>query len=168
MIVPAAGSRHPQGSRSVETFQCWSLPLTVTVQMFSVRTNPSAIGQARRELSRDGATDEMEVGSIAAPGEGANWRLVIGNNPATMTATRLWIDGQLSRGGLGERIQQARNSVEGATAAPALVVVALQFPPGALNIAERDRAQRLMTAFLAAQSGLGAQVSALARAAAGG
>ena len=175
-LQAAAGCRsagpavsQPQGSRSVENFSCGPLTLSVTVQAFSTRTNPAAIGTARRELSREGATDEMEVGSIAVPdGDIGSWRLVIGNNPATMTATRLWIDGRPSRGGLGERIQQARSSIEGARAAPVLVAVALQFPGGTLSIAERERAQRLLTAFLVAQTGLGAQISAMARAAAGG
>lgn len=157
------------GGRSVETFACGQLLLAVTVQAFSTRTNPAAIGAARRGLSREDASDEMEVGSIAVPdGDIGSWRLVIGNNPTTMTATRLWIDGQPSRGGLGERIQQARSSIEGARAAPVLVAVALHFPNGALSVAERERAQRLLTAFLVAQTGLGAQISALARAAAGG
>ncbi len=143
--------------------------LAVTVQAFSTRTNPAVIGAARRGLSREDASDEMEVGSIAVPnGDIGSWRLVIGNNPATMTATRLWIDGQPSRGGLGERIQQARSSIEGARAAPVLVAVALHFPSGALGVAERERSQRLLTAFLVAQTDLGAQISALARAAAGG
>ena len=169
VVVQPLGMPHPQGSRSVETFACGQVLLAVTVQAFSTRTNPAAIGAARRELSREDASDEMEVGLIAVPqSDVGSWRLVIGATPATMAASRLWIDGQPSRGGLGERIQQARSSIVGARAAPVLVTAALHYPSGALNSVERERAQQLLTAFLAAQTNLSAQISALARAAAGG
>jgi hypothetical protein len=162
------GARHRQGSRSVEVFACGPFQLAVTVQTFSTRTNPAAIVQARRELAREDASDEMEYGTIALPGANPDsWRLTIGTTPPAMTATTLWLDGQPSRGGLGERLEQARDSIAGARLAPVLVAVALNFPPGRLGHAERERAERGLTAFLAAQAGLGAQITALARAAAG-
>lgn len=162
------GAAHPQGSRSVEEFACGELRLSVTVQVFSTRANPAAIGQARRELAREDLSEEMEFGSLAVPGgEPSSWRLAIGSNPPVMAATALWIEGRPSRGGLGERIMQARNSVQGAASAPVLVAASLHFPRGPMGGAERDRAQRLLAAFLAAQAGLGGQITALARAAAG-
>ena len=162
------GAAHPQGSRSVETFACGPLRLVVTVQAFPIRVNPGAIGHARRLLTREEASEEMEYGSLPiAQGDGS-WRLVTGSTPPVMSASALWLDAAPSRGGLAERIRQARSSIEGAAAAPVLVVAALEFPGGTLKPSERDHAKRLLSAFLTNQPSLSAQVAALARAAAGG
>jgi exosortase A len=163
------GAAHPQGTRMMQEFTCGEAKLAVTVQVFSTRANPAAITQARRELAREDSSEEMEFGSLAVPGgTPASWRLAIGTTPPVMAATALWIEGEPSRGGLAERILQARNSVQGAGAAPVLVAAAIHFPHGSLGMAERDRSQRLLAAFLARQPTLGAQISALARTAAGG
>ena len=156
----------PQGSRSVAEFVCGPVRLTMTVQVFSTRANPSAIVQARRSLAREDLADEMEFGAIDVPGQGS-WRLATSANPAAMAATRLWLDGAPSRGGLGERIRQARNSVAGAEAAPVLVAATLQFPRSPIGVREREWAQQLLAAFLGAQAGLDEQITNLARAAAG-
>jgi exosortase A len=162
------GAAHPQGSRSVQEFICGNVRLAMTVQVFSTRANPAAIGQARRELAREDSSEELEFGSLAVPGgDPASWRLVIGNTPPVMAATALWVEGQPSRGGLAERILQARNSVQGAPAATVLVAAALHFPQGTLASSERDQAQRMLATFLAHQGALGPQITALAHAAAG-
>jgi exosortase A len=171
------GGAHPLGSRSVETFTCANangaapLRLSITVQAFPTRVNPGAIVQIRRILTREEASEEMEYGSLpmAAPGAGGEggWRLVTGSSPPVMSASALWLDGAPSRGGLSERIRQARNSVDGAPAAPVLVVAAMQFPSGQLKAAERDHAKRVLATFLANQPSLAPQMAALARAAAG-
>ena len=161
------GGAHPLGSRSVESFTCGPLRLIVTVQAFPTRVNPGAIVQVRRGLTREDASEEMEYASLPiAQGEGS-WRLVTGSSPAVMSASALWLDGAPSLGGLSERIRQARNSIDGAPAAPVLVVVAMQFPSGQLKAAERDHAKRVLATFLANQPSLAPQVAALARAAAG-
>jgi len=162
------GARHPQGSRSVQTFDCGQVQLVITTQTFSTRANPAAIGQARRELTREDASDEMEFGTLAVPGgDPASWRLTIGTNPAVVTATTTWLDGAPSRGGLAERIHQARSSIEGVPFAPVLVAVSMDLPRNALNSATRERVQQLLRLFLAGQPTLGAQVTAMARTAAG-
>jgi exosortase A len=160
------GAAHPQGSRSVAEFVCGPVRLTVTVQVFSTRANPSAIVQARRSLAREELADEMEFGSLAVPGQG-HWRLATSANPAAMAATLLWLDGGPSRGGLAERIRQARNSVVGSDAAPVLVAASLQFPRSPIGPREREWAQLLLQEFLGGQAGLETQLANLARAAAG-
>ncbi len=160
------GAVDPQGSRSVAEFVCGPVRLTMTVQVFSTRANPSAIVQARRSLAREDLADEMEFGALDVQGQGS-WRLATSANPAAMAATRLWLDGAPSRGGLGERIRQARNSVAGAEAAPVLVAATLQFPRSPIGVREREWAQQLLAAFLGAQAGLDEQITNLARAAAG-
>jgi exosortase A len=162
------GARDPLGARAVQEFACGPVSLTVTLQAFSTRTNPEAILLARRDLAREDVED-MEFGSLAVPGGSPErWRLAIGGKIGAMTATALWIEGQPSRGGLGERILQARNSVRGAQAAPVLMAVAMHFPRSPLSSREREVAQKLLAAFLAAQPDLGGQVAAIAHAAAGG
>ena len=160
------GAVDPQGSRSVAEFVCGPVRLTMTVQVFSTRANPSAIAQARRSLAREDLADEMEFGALDVPGQG-NWRLATSANPAAMAATRLWLDGTPSRGGLAERIRQARNSVAGADAAPVLVSAAVHFPRSPIGTREREWAQQLLAGFLGAQAGLEEQIANLARAAAG-
>ncbi len=162
------GARDPRGARTMQDFACGPLSLTVTLQTFSTRTNPEAITLARRALARE-EIEDIEFGALAVPGATPDrWRLAIGNKESTMVATALWIEGEPSRGGLGERIRQARNSVQGATDAPVLMAVAVHFPNSPLVPREREFAQRMLAAFLAAQSNLGPQVTAIARAAAGG
>jgi hypothetical protein len=150
----------------VAEFVCGPVRLTMTVQVFSTRANPSAIAQARRSLAREDLADEMEFGALDVPGQG-NWRLATSANPAAMAATRLWLDGTPSRGGLAERIRQARNSVAGADAAPVLVSAAVHFPRSPIGTREREWAQQLLAGFLGAQAGLEEQIANLARAAAG-
>ena len=161
-----AGAVHPQGSRSVAEFVCGPVRLTMTVQVFSTHANPSAIVQARRSLAREDLADEMEFGALDVPGQGS-WRLATSANPAAMAATRLWLDGAPSRGGLAERIRQARNSVMGTDAASVLVAASVQFPRSPIGAREREWAQQLLAAFLGAQAGLDEQIANLARAAAG-
>jgi len=169
-MVQPAGTPGIQGhgARSVQEFVCGPVRMSVTVQAFSTRTNPGAIIQARRELARENIED-MEYGSLAVPGgTPSHWRLAIGSKEAAMTATALWVEGAPSRGGLGERIIQARNSVTGAALAPVLMAVAVHFPAGRLGPYDREAAQNMLANFLAAQPGLGGQIEALAHAAAGG
>ena len=155
-------------ARSVQDFACGPLRMTVTMQVFSARTNPADIVLARRELAREGIED-MEFGSLAVPGgTPSHWRLAIGSKVAAMTATALWIEGEPSHGGLSERILQARNSVAGASAAPVLVAAALHFPAGQLGARDREAAQQLLATFLAAQPTLAEQIHSVARAAAQG
>ena len=162
------GAHDPHGSRATQAFDCGPVRLLITLQLFSTRANPAALIQARRELTNEGASDEMEYGTLAVPGGiPANWRLTIGSAAAVMSATATWIDGAPSRGGLLERIHQARSSIDGASVAPVLVTVALELPKGSMNASNRDRAQRLLSTFIASQPALGAQVVVLARIAAG-
>lgn len=160
------GAAHPQGARSVQEFTCGPVRLAVTVQVFSTHANPSAIVQARRSLAREDLADEMEFGALDVPGLGS-WRLATSANPAAMAATWLWLDGAPSRGGLAERIRQARNSVAGTEAAPVLVAASVQFPRSPIGPREREWAQQLLAAFLGAQTGLDAQIGQVARAAVG-
>jgi exosortase A len=169
-ILPpgSQGARDPLGARTVQEFACGPVSLTVTLQSFSTLANPEAIILARRDLAREDVED-MEFGSLAVPGAvPERWRLAIGGKIGAMTATALWLEGNPSRGGLGERILQARNSVRGAHSAPVLMAVAMHFPRSPLSAREREAAQKLLAAFLAAQPDLGGQVAAIARAAAGG
>lgn len=156
------------GRRSVAVFTCGPWRLLVTVQAFSTRANPGTIAQALRELSHEGASDEMEYGAIAMAGEThGSWRLTIGSDPAAMSATALWLDGVPRQGGLAERIRQARASIEGARLAPVLMAVAVEFPPGRLGNAEREQVQQMLTTFLAAQTGLSAAIGRVAQEAVG-
>jgi hypothetical protein len=162
----ADGLRDPKGARITQGFSCGQLGLTVTVQAFSTRTNPETITLARRELAREGIED-MEFGSLSVPdATPASWRLAVASKESAMTATALWIEGEPARGGLGERIRQARNSIAGAAAAPVLVAAGFTFPRSPMHPQEREAAQKRLAQFLAAQADLSAQVAALARAAA--
>ena len=156
------------GQRTAQDFACSRLRLSVTMQVFARHANLNQIVATRRSLGRETGSDEVEIGSLAVPEiAGPGWRLAINNDPATMAATALWIDGQPSRGGLGERIVQARNSVAGAAAAAVLVAVELHFIRSPLSPQDRDQAQRLLAAFLAGQPSLSEQVAGVAAQAAG-
>lgn len=178
-LVDAAGCRvagsatelsAPQtGLRRVHDFTCGPLRLSMTMQVFPARANHNRIVATRRDLGREFAAEEIEMGSLPVEGgTPASWRLAINKDPAVMAATTLYVEGAPSRGGLGERILQARNSVVGASAAPVLLALELHFIRNPLSPIDRERAQILMSRFIASQPDLAGQVGAIATAAATG
>jgi len=153
---------------ATQHFACAAAQLTVTVQAFPPRSNPARVITAQRQTTGEiGGGDETVVSNLEVPGiEPSNWRLVLTEAPARVTAAALWIDGKPATGGLTGRLAMARDSLVGSAYAPMLVTVSMQFPRPQMFSSDEQFAQRLIRAFLTAQGKLSEQITQLAMAAA--
>jgi exosortase A len=152
----------------VQQFACAAGRLTVTVQAFPPRSNPARLITAERTATGEiGSGGEPVVSNLTVPGiQPSTWRLVFASDPRRLTAAALWIDGKPAVGGLAGRIAMARNSLVGSAYAPLLVSITMQFPYQQVTESEVQQGQRLIAAFLTAQSSFSDQIARLAMTAA--
>ena len=173
VAAPTQDGRAPEsrwGVANAQTFICGAFRLTVLLQVFPPRINPTALAASRQQLSGEMASDERIFASLMIPGiEPRRWRTVSTEAPPRMTAMASWLDGQPSTGGLGERLRQARNSLFGARFAPVVLAVSAEplSAPGKTGSGMaggpmHQQAERLISVFLNAQADLSQQVAALA------
>ena len=151
----------------VQQFACAAGRLTVTVQAFPPRSNPARLITAERAATGEIGGGEPVVSNLTVPDiQPSTWRLVFASDPRRLTAAALWIDGKPAVGGLAGRIAMARNSLVGSAYAPLLVSITMQFPYPQVTESEVQQGQRLIAAFLTAQSSFSDQMVRLAMAAA--
>ena len=165
--VPDGSSGAPQtlvimeapATRQVVT--CGTAKLVVTVLTLPTRANPSWLAGAVRQLTGEAGAEDASAHPLAVVGFGPDdWRLTETNEPASMTATAVWLDGAPAQMGLRGRARQAVNSVLGSVAAPVVMAVGMTFDAPHLSTPARAQAQNLIGTFVASQKSLGAQVRA--------
>lgn len=130
-------------------FVCTRFRLPVVVQMFPPRSNPQVVLTAQRQVTGEFDAEDATVSTLPGP-DGVIWRLVNTNNPDRVVATATWVNGRAFTGGLGMRLELARNSVLGSAYAPVLVTIGM--PAGQiLTPASRREARAIIGAFLDAE-----------------
>lgn len=106
-------------SAATQAFTCDG-GVQLLVVTFPPRTNPNIILARQRALSElEGADDTESSGLPGYPG----WKLVTTAHPFHVTATAIWLDGEVASGGLRSRLQQARNSLADTSRPPVMVVI---------------------------------------------
>ena len=146
---------------------CAGVPLTISVRVLPPRINPNRILAAWRTLTGEDTASDTEFDSIDIPGHSPeHWRLTTTEEPGWVTASVLWLNGVSAGGGLRDRATQARASIFGASSAPVLASVSFHSGRVQALMGEREAAEKAIRGFLAAQTDLGAQITALAIAAA--
>jgi exosortase A len=147
------------GAAGVQRFVCGRLRLTAGIRAFAARANPGEVLLAERAATGEGHAEDVRLARLAG------WRLAETQDPDRSTATRLWIDGRPSPGGMPARFAQARNSLLGGTFAPVLIWVSATGDER-MSRPQRQAARQAIGDFLNAQGDLETTVAALAAAAA--
>lgn len=152
---------------------CGQTVLTATAQVFSPRVNPAMVGASQRRLTGEAQAEDVSSGTLTVDGLVLpTWRLTIANTPlpvgARTTVTALWIDDAPARGGLIGRIVMARNSIFGAPTAPVMLALSFRSPRPKMGPEEERHVRQVLTAFLAAQTALPAELRRIARPGGGG
>jgi hypothetical protein len=96
----------------------------------------------------------------------AGWSYVVAaGTPAGsyMTATALWTGGAQARGGLGVRLQLARQSILGTGAPSLLLSVGVHSPRPVIHADEERRLKMLLNGFVQGQYSLVREVARLSR-----
>jgi hypothetical protein len=124
---------------------------------------------ARRNITGELRAEETLFGSILTPGiPPETWPLVTTEEPATVVASALWVNGQPAQGGLAGRLALAHNSMFGTEHAPVLIAVGIVTAQRAMTAEEQQESRRMIARFLSAQTALPATVERLSREAASG
>ncbi len=156
------------GIANTQIFACGVMQLRVVVRVFPSRVSPAVLAVSRVRMSGEDASDERLFSSLVIAGiEPHQWRVVSTDDPPRLTAMAYWLDGRPSRGGLDDRLRQARNSLFGGRYGPVFMAVsAAPLHPngkagGAAIIPQHRLAERLIAVFLDAQATLAAQIVAM-------
>ena len=153
------GSDTPGPAERVQTATCQGMAFTMTAQVFPVRARSGAILRERRVRTGEDQAEDVSVRSLT---DAAPWLSISTTDPIRVSAVATWIDAIPARGGIGGRIQQARDSVLGTDHAPLLITITTALPqrPGP---AELERIDGALARIVTAQVGLGAWVERVTR-----
>ena len=154
----------PSNSAGLErTLRCGAREWTIAVQAASPRGTGNTLTNARHTLVGPIDTDEATTGPLRnVPEEAGNWQVIASRDPAQVTAVSVWIHGVPARGGLMQRITQARDSVFGNTIPPILIAVSTtsnlsgreaEFTEATAELRQIVRAQTTLAAEVARLSG---------------
>ena len=129
--------------------ECGTRKWHVTLQAPPRRSTAAAISEARATLVHGLGSDEATTKSLAGiPPVAGAWTAVI--DPPRITAYSIWVRGAPARGGLSQRIDQARDSILGTEVPPVLLAASL-LPPGVFGEEPTTAALAELTRILAAQ-----------------
>jgi len=153
------GSDTPGPAQRVQTATCQGVALTMVAQAFPVRSRSDAILRERRVRTGEDQAEDVSVRPLTGA---APWLSVSTTDPTRVSAVATWIDAMPARGGIGGRIQQARDSVLGTDHAALLITITTDLParPGQ---AELERIDGALARVVAAQVGLDAWVERVTR-----
>ena len=152
----------PQPGSEIIRFTCPQVALVVTAQVFSPRATWSQIGAARLRVTSEQKAEEVSTGSL----DMAGWSYVVAAGTPTgsyMTATALWAGGAPAQGGLGVRLQLARQSVLGTGAPSLLLSVGTHSPRPTIHPDEERRLKQALNSFVQGQYRLVREVARLSR-----
>ena len=137
--------------------------MSVTIVALPYRAAPDLLQRERTRLTATPGAEDTVYTSVATsdPGNG-RWTLVESREPDRISAFAAWVGGAPAAGGLGGRLQQARDSLLGAPYVPVLMGLAPS-QPAHLSGADRQRALSLIQQFIDAQAGLSASMAAASR-----
>lgn len=161
VATPAVMGEQP-GSEIVQ-FNCAQTALVVTAQVFSPRATWSQIGAARVRLSNEQRAEEVSTGSLTMPA----WTYVVAAGTPSgsfMTASALWIAGEPAKGGLGMRMQLARQSIMGTGSPSLLLSVGVRTPRATLRSDEERQIRQMLNTFVQGQYSLVREVARLTQA----
>jgi exosortase A len=152
------------GRASAQSMNCDGFKISVLTEVFSPRSTAAPVNAERRRLTRLPDADDTSEVPIPMEGGGSvpGWRLVITNEPATVSAAGLWIDGEPAVLGLPMRLHMAESSLRGSAYAPVLVSIAPQIDWSRSGLEERMAAQKSLSRLIAAHPEIGSQVKDIA------
>ena len=147
--------------RAAALVRCGPRTWRVTLQALPTRSTGAAVSDARNALAGDIDAETTTVKPLAGvPPANGPWQAIVSQNPPRVLAYSVWVHGAPARGGLAQRIQQARDSVIGTPIPPALLVAAL-VPSGPLGERETTAAVAELSRIVAAQPDLAATIAAV-------
>ena len=128
---------------------CGDRTWRITLQALPRRSTGAAMAEARAAVVGALDSEEATIRSLpnVPPAAGA-WTAVI--DPPRLTAYAVWVHGAPARGGLSQRIDQARDSIVGTEVPPVLLTAALQ-SPGVAGDAPTTAAMAELARILAVQ-----------------
>ena len=160
LVAPAGCTITPGAAaptdRVAYTMDCAGRVWTVTAQAVPARSTGAALTDARRILVGPVEDDEATTGTLP----GTAWQTIVAHDPGLVVAATSWVNGQPATGGIAGRLDQARNSLLGATIPPATMVLAYR-PGQPLSDPQITAALADLTAFVAAQPTLTTDLAAV-------
>ena len=152
-IVAPAGCRATPGvaagGSAVSLVECGARTWRITLQALPRRSTGAAVAEARLALVGALDAEDATLKPLAGvPQTAGAWTAII--EPPHLTAYSVWIHGAPARGGLSQRIDQARDSILG-TAVPPVVLAATLQAPGVMGDGPTTAALDELARIVAAQ-----------------
>jgi hypothetical protein len=148
---------------SMQRVTCGGQALDVMTVAFSPRATSGPVFAERRRLSRPPIGDDVTDVPVPPSDAGAAvWRLVRSQEPFSIAAVGLWVDGNPAAPGFATRLQMAMQSLLGGQASPLLVVVRPVGDPAAAPLDQRQGAEQALLTFMQSHPDLARQARALA------
>ena len=164
VVAPAGCTLQPTAQETgVARFAlaCGERNWAVSLVGVAARSTGSGLAQARVQFAGPvGAEDATVTPLRGTQPDAGRWQMLVAREPAWIAATATWVGGEPARGGLGQRLQQARDSVLGG-AVPALLMAITTQPVRPISETELEAVQAELLRFLAAQPNLNAEVARL-------
>ena len=138
----------------IQHLNCAGGGVIVRAEVFSPRSDPGAVISEQRRLL--GLSGDLSSSRVLTE-HGVRWRMIQTEEPVRTGASALFMGG-VQGGGFQLRLLQAKASILGGRVAP----VALAIVPDPDPTAQRDgpkQAERAITAYLAAQPGMAAEIA---------
>ena len=122
-LMPGTG---PLAGRATAAVRCGPRTWRLTLQVLPERSTGAAMADARQALVGPLDAENATVRPVSGlpPGAGS-WQVVVAQEPPRVTGFSVWVHGTPARGGLAQRLAQARDSVLGTPVPPVLMVAAL-------------------------------------------
>ncbi len=142
----------PQGCLTLSpgSFDCGGVRLVASVRVFAAHANPGTLIAARHAATGEYAAQDASAAVWTLQrGEPRQWEVMQTSEPARLTATALWVDGQPGLSGVALRLRQAQASVFGASRPTLLLAVTVD--PGTGDGARADAERAALRGFLDAQ-----------------
>jgi exosortase A len=146
----------PSPDRVATALICGQRTWTITLQAVPGRSTGAALADARRALIGPIESEEILTGPV--PGADG-WQKTVSDAPGVVIGTAGWVDGQPARGGIRQRLIQARDSVFGASHDSVVMAVSWR-PDHAISDTEANAALGELARFVAAQPDLNDRIAA--------
>ncbi|MBV8521712.1 MAG: exosortase [Acetobacteraceae bacterium] len=146
--LPAGDVPYPAAGR----FLCKGIPFRFRVRRFAPTSGASLVLSEQRRLA---SADSEGVQTVYASGP---WRLTLTQEPPSLVASALWVDGKPAQPGLSTRLNLALDSLAGSSQEAVLVSLA---PELAGNQASLAQAQQALIPLLENHSSLDEQFARL-------
>jgi exosortase A len=141
---------------------CADVTMDMTWEVFPPRVTAGPVMLERRRLCRQAETESLSEAWLPDTGDQHRaWRIFRSDEPTSIIAASIWIDGRPSRPGLAMRVRMALDSLFGSSFAPMLMTVAPAVAWQTMTPVARQRAEASVVRFLQEHPDLDVRVGAV-------